>query len=177
MNKKIIILWIFVSGALWAQPYVDLGYGAANYSDGGYYKSVANTNVGAYNVSLGAYINRYLAVELEYLKTGTFSTKKIDGSSSSFSYAALTINTAAHYYVYKNRIDMHIKFGMGQAYTSLSASNGSAILYGFGAGYIFSPRYSMGLTYNIDTFNYQSSQRGNFSMNMQYISMDVKIKF
>jgi len=181
MNKKIIILLVLLSGALWAGsntgPYIDFGYGASNYGDSNYYKQIKSTNVGAYNVSLGAYINRYLAVEIEYFKTGTFNTKQIDNTSSSFSYAAVTVNTAAHYYVYKNRIDLHVKFGMGQAYTNLSSSNGSAILYGLGASYIFSPRYSLGLNYTIDTFSYNSKQRGHFSMNMQYLSMDVKIKF
>lgn len=177
MGKKIAILLIFLGSALWAQPYIDLGYGISNYSDNNYYKQVKSTNVGAFNISLGAYINKYLAVEIEYLKTGTFDTQKVDGSSSSFNYSAITVNTAAHYYVYKNRIDLHVKFGMGQSSTSLSSNDGSAILYGLGTSYILSARYSLGVNYNIDTFSHNSSQRGSFSMNIQYVSMDVKIKF
>jgi len=88
MNKKIIILLVLLSGALWAGsntgPYIDFGYGASNYGDSNYYKQIKSTNVGAYNVSLGAYINRYLAVEIEYFKTGTFNTKQIDNTSSMY---------------------------------------------------------------------------------------------
>jgi hypothetical protein len=160
-----------------AGPYIGIGYGVSSYHDNDYYKSIQDTNVKSYNIETGAYINKYLAVELEYFRSGDFHLTTQSDTPSTFNYSAFTINTVLHYYLYHDTIDFHIKFGAGQSYTNLSTSDGSALLYSGGIGYIIAKRYIVGVNYNLYNFDYHSTTRGNFAMNLQYISMDLKMKF
>lgn len=161
----------------YAGPYVGIGYGVSTLHDDSYYKNIKDTDVSSYNITLGAYINKYLAVELEYFKSGDFNVLTQNNTSSTFHYSAFTINTALHYYFYHDKIDCHAKFGAGQSSMSLSTTDGSAILYSGGLAYIIAKKYSVGVNYNLYTFDYKSSARGSFSMSTRYISMNVKMKF
>lgn len=158
-------------------PYIGAGYGLASYSDDNFYNDVKDTNSASYNFYAGAFINRYLSVELGYMKSGDFNVVDIVSTRTKFNYSAITVNTLAHYPVFDDSLDFYAKFGAGQSYVSMTSNDGAALVYGAGMSYRFDDTYALRFAYDIYTFSYDSTSRGKFNMNMQYGYAAIEVQF
>ena len=158
-------------------PYVGVGYGVASYGDDNFYNEVKDMNVASYNLYAGAFINRYLSVELGYMKSGDFNVIDITSTETSFDYSAITVNVLAHYPVLDDNLDFYAKFGAGQSYVSMSNNDGAALVYGAGMSYRFDDTYALRLAYDVYKFSYDSTSRGKFDMNMQYGYAAIEVQF
>lgn len=156
-------------------PYIGLGYGFSSYNDDGYYSKVDDRNIASYNLYAGAYINKYLSVELDYMRSGDFKVE--DTSKDSFNYSSVTINALAHYPVLYGNLDFYAKFGAGQSYVNISGSDGAALVIGGGMSYRINEIFALKVGYDMYSFNYDSDARGGFDMDVQYAFAAVEVQF
>ncbi|WP_345991666.1 porin family protein [Sulfurimonas sp. HSL-1716] len=158
-------------------PYIGFGYGEASYNDDGYFSDVKDSRSASYNLYAGAYINRFLSVELGYMKSGDFSAVDLSSIQTSVNYSSITVNALVHYPVLDDSLDFYAKFGAGQSYVSLSNSDGAALVYGAGMSYRFNGTYALRIAYDMYKFAYDSDTRGRFNMNMQYVYAGIEVQF
>lgn len=158
-------------------PYIGVGYGAAIYNDDHYYNDIKDSSVTSYNFYAGAYINRYLSVELGYIKSGKFHVVSVSSENTTFNYSAITVNALVHYPVLDDSFDFYAKFGAGQSYLNLSSNDGAATVYGAGISYRINNKYALRTGYDMYEFNLDSSSRGIFNMNLQYGYMGIEVQF
>ncbi|MBU0631449.1 porin family protein [bacterium] len=158
-------------------PYIGVGYGMASYNDDDYFDSVVDSNVASYNLYAGAFINKYLSVELDYIKSGQFNVIDSTTSKTTFNYTSITIGALAHYPTFEDSLDFYAKFGAGQSYVSMSSYDGAALVVGAGVSYRIDETFALRLAYDLYTFNYDSDSRGRFNMNMQYAYAAIEVQF
>ena len=181
---KLLLLLIFMLATANAAekernggPYIGVDYGVCQYNDNGFYTDVKDTQMASYGFYGGAYINRYLSVELNYMKSGDFKVVDSVSNKNSFNYSAVTVNALAHYPLWYDAIDLYAKFGAGQSYTNLSTKDGSALVVGAGASYRLDEMFALKIAYDMYSFNYESSTRGKFDMDIQYAYAGIEVQF
>lgn len=158
-------------------PYIGAGYGIALYGDDHFYNDVKDRNIASYNLYAGAYINRFLSVELGYMKSGDFNVVDTNLAKDKFNYSSITVNALAHYPVWDGDLDFYAKFGAGQSNVSISNNDGAATVVGAGMSYRLNKTYALRVAYDMYTFQYDSDLRGNFNMNMQYGYAAIEVQF
>ena len=158
-------------------PYLGLGYGLGIYNDNNYFANKKDVQKASYGFYGGAYINKYLSIELDYMKSGDFKVQESVSNKSSFNYSAVTVNALAHYPVLYDAFDLYAKFGAGESYTSLSNKDGSALVVGAGVSYRIDDMFALRAAYDLYTFNYESDTRGRFNMNIQYVYAGIEVQF
>lgn len=158
-------------------PYVGGGFGVSSYDAGGYFNSVDTKLANSYNIDAGAYINKYLSVELGYMKSKDFKTISSSMSEKSFNYSAITISAMAHYPIWYDSFDIYLKFGAGQSFTTLSSSDGSAMVVGAGMSYRIDDMFAIKAAYDLYKFNYTTSTGGGYEMNLGYAYAGVEVQF
>lgn len=158
-------------------PYIGLNYGLSSYNDNSFYDSIKDKEMNSYGFCGGAYINRYLSVELNYMKSGDFKVVDSVSNKTSFNYSAVTVNALAHYPLWYDALDLYAKFGAGQSYTSISSADGSALVVGGGVSYRLDEMFALKVAYDMYSFNYESSTRGKFDMDIQYAYAGIEVQF
>jgi hypothetical protein len=156
-------------------PYLGGGYGLSSYNDAGYFTQKESQQKSAYDIFAGAYINKYLSVELNYMKSGDFNV--VDAQSTHFNYSAVTVNALAHYPIWYDSIDLFAKFGAGQSFSTLASSDGSAMVFGGGVSYRIDDTFSLRAAYDIYKFNYASDSKGGYNMDLRFANVGVEVQF
>ena len=112
-----ILLFCSVLTADRSGPYVGLGYGLSQFDDDGIYKELKENESTSMTLYGGAYINKYLSVELAYVNM-TFgnSYKAVDATNveKELSFSSLNVSTLVHYAFFDDVLDFYGKFGVGQ---------------------------------------------------------------
>lgn len=158
-------------------PYIGAGYGMSSYNDGGYFNEVSTKESNSYNLFGGAYINKYLSVELGYIKSGNFDVKDTVTQNRNFNYSAVTVGVLVHYPLWYDNFDIYGKFGAGQSFTSLSSTDGSALVVGAGISYRIDETFAIRTAYDIYKFNYTSDTKGSYSMDLRYAYAGIEVQF
>ena len=181
--KLLLVSMLFLTSAYGAEkerdggPYIGGGYGLSSYNDGGYYNEVSTKETNGYNLFGGAYINKYLSVELGYVKSGEFKVKDTSAQSKNFDYSAITVGALVHYPFWYDSFDIYGKFGAGQSFTSLSSTDGSALVIGAGISYRIDETFAIRTAYDVYKFNYSSDTRGGYSMDLRYAYAGIEVQF
>jgi len=180
---KIFLVFLFLVGSLFADrdggPYIGVGYGVSTYHQDDFYSDFKDDKSSSIILYGGAYINKYLSVEINYVSFDAWNMGKgyeIDDVSS-INYSATTINTMAHYPFFDDILDTYIKFGVGQIDASGLNSNGFTLGYGGGIGIRFADIFSMRLAYDRYTFEYRDPASGNYDMYIDYLYTAVEFQF
>lgn len=131
-------------------PYIAIGGGYAVFEDDQRMVAQASGVDHSYNINIigGAFINRYLSVEIAYDYYETFVN---DENADTTKLSVIDVAAKAHYPFWKERIDLYGAFGAGQVYWvenlgGISRDDKSGILRGdVGVGY----RALNWLTFNV----------------------------
>ncbi len=158
-------------------PYVGMSYGLSSYNDNSFYTDIQDKEKNSYGFFGGAYINRYLSVELNYMKSGDFKIVDSVSNKTAFNYSAVTVSALAHYPLYYDTFDLFAKFGAGQSYTSITSTDGSALVVGGGVSYRIDEMFALKVAYDRYMFNYNSDTRGKFDMDIQYAYAGIEVQF
>jgi hypothetical protein len=146
-------------------PYIGGAYGTTAFEDKGYYASQGysdrvDDNSESFRIYGGAYINKYLSVEVDYTDFGDFKGTNALNQSLNESFTALGVSTVAHYPLYDDRIDTFLKIGVADMSWDESGAlkrsdNTGALSFGLGAGYRFAEDYMLKIGYEFYSFELQ----------------------
>ena len=180
--KALVVSALLVSGANATPnerdggPYIGASVGLSDYNSDNYFSDVKDTYKGAFDLFAGAYINKYLSVELGYFKSGNF--KAVESSTTTaFNYSAITVSALAHYPLLDDKLDLFGRFGAGQSYMSINSNSGAAMVVGAGVSYRINKDYALRAGYDDYIFNYSSASRGGFNMSLQYLGVGIEVQF
>jgi len=174
MIKKLLLIACMVL-MLYADrnggPYIGIGYGDSSIADKEFYSLEEKKSKG-YCVYAGAYINRHLSVELEYV--GALSYRQ--NSTQYVDFNLLHINTQAHYAFFEERLDFFVKFGVGEI---IEKNSGFAMIYGAGAAWRFHKRFALKTGYDFIDFgvDINGDNSSDASMHIGYFFGAVEVQF
>ena len=174
-----ILLFCTLLAADRSGPYMGLGYGLSQFNDDGIYKELKENESTSMTLYGGAYINKYLSVELAYVNM-TFgnSYKAIDATNTEneLSFSSLNVSTLAHYAFFDDVLDFYGKFGVGQMDANGVGSAGFTMLYGAGVGIRFNEMLSMKVAYDRYITDYEKSGAKN-EMQVEFIYTALEVQF
>jgi hypothetical protein len=159
-------------------PYLGFGYGMSEYDDGGMYDKVLENEAKASFMYGGAYINKYLSVEIGYVNIKNFNYKIEQNSNElNIGYTLYNVSTLAHYAFFDDLLDFYAKFGAG--YVTSFGEDGSSFIYGIGTSLRLSELLSIKVAYDIYDFGYDTSANGSsdYDMKISYPYIGVEIQF
>jgi hypothetical protein len=159
-------------------PYIGLGYGLSEFNDDGAYKEKKTDNSSSIIVYGGAYINKYLSVELSYVSFNAGRAYKAINEADTevdISFTSLNFSTLAHYAFFDDTLDFYGKFGVGEVGSSGAGTSGFTMLFGAGIGYRFNETYSMKLAYDRYLIDYdKTSVEKQMQVNIIYGAFEVQ---
>jgi len=166
-------------------PYLGFGYGISQYDDNQYYSNIEETNAKSSTFYAGAYINKYLSVELSHVSfdaQGLSDGFLVTNSSSAeelINFSATTISTLAHYPFFDDKIDTYLRFGAGEMGSNIAGESGFTLVYGVGIAYRFNDMFETKIAYDsyqfgLDTNNDKSSD---YKMQLNYLYMAIEVQF
>ncbi len=132
-------------------PYIGLGYGVSILDSDDLYKGEVEDDSSALMFYAGAYINKYLSVEFNYVDFNIENDYQLINeldTVSSLSFETYNVSTLAHYAFFDDILDFYGKFGVGNISTDGLGSSGFTMLYGGGMGVRFSDMFSMRVAYD-----------------------------
>ncbi len=179
--KIVLIIMIFLTTLLADReggPYVGVGYGVSQYNDDGLYEKLKNDRSESVVLYAGAYINRYLSVELASTSFDVWHVQdgyEIDDDYAT-NFSAITVSTMAHYAFFDDILDFYAKFGVGEVSASGINANGFTMLWGGGVGVRFTELLSMRIAYDRYIFDYSDSS-GSYNMHIDYIYSSIEFQF
>jgi hypothetical protein len=159
-------------------PYLGIGYGVAEYNDGGLYEKITDKNAPYLFYYGGAYINKHLSVELGYAKIKDEQFKIVDNNiNADLSYNLYNISALAHYAFFDDIWDFYVKFGAG--YVTRHGEDGSSLLYGVGTSVRFTDLISVKIAYDMYEFGYDESGNtsADYKMRIRYPYVAVEFQF
>jgi len=158
-------------------PYIALGGGYALYEDG----RQSNLKMEpSYNINFiaGAFINKYLSVELALDYYNEFQSKDLSDSAKAM---IIDVDTKAHYSFWHDQIDLYGAFGAGQIFWSenvlgVGSTSTSAVLRGdIGIGYRIGHDYTLNIGARRYFFNLeQLDDTYNMNINSFYTNLEVQ---
>jgi len=120
MKKIIVALLSFVTLAFGEPmdrtgPYIAIGGGYAVFDDDNRMDAEPSKINSSHNINIigGAFINRYLSVEIAFDYYETFEN---DENENTTRLSVFDVAAKAHYPFWKNRIDLYAAFGAGEVY-------------------------------------------------------------
>ena len=174
---RIILLLSLVSFLLYADraggPYIGAGYALSSYNDDGYNAAIENKKEGAFVIYGGAYINKYLSVEFLYDNFGRF----VLAQNGDQKIEAYTISTLFHYPLFEEKLDLFLKFGVGEIRVDTLSQNGFTNLYGAALAYRFNDTFALRLGYDSYHFTYDAQNSQSFDMQMGSVYSAIEVQF
>ncbi len=151
-------------------PYISVGYGDSYIKDSGYYGLDEESSKG-YIVCAGAYINKHLSVEVEYIDALQYHSPQ----RGNVDFSVIDINTQAHYPLYDDKLDLYVKFGAGEVNQN---SSGFALVYGAGASWRFDERFALRSGYDYVDFGIDQNGDGSSDVKMHigfyFVALEVQ---
>ena len=156
MSRYILALTLIVSTLCALSrdsgPYIGIGYGNS-YLDASKPHESSYEESNTKNIYLGAYINRYLSVEFNYINAQGYDDATLNGYNFS---------TLAHYPFFNDRVDIYGRFGAGEIRYSLNDDAVADVIFGAGVSYRVSKQYSIKIAVDYHmfdaTFNSQKAE-------------------
>jgi len=174
--RHFVFIVILFSSLLFANkdggPYIGVGYTQGIINDDQYY-SLKEDQDNGYKIELGAYINKYFSVALEYYDGLDYQAQSGEKVTLGFAY----VDAQAHYLLWDDRIDSFVKFGAGEIFSN--DEKGSCLVYGVGAGYWISERFSISGGYDYIDVGIDTTGNGaaNKSLKIGIFFGMVKVQF
>ncbi|MEA2099170.1 MAG: outer membrane beta-barrel protein [Campylobacterota bacterium] len=184
--KFILIIFLFFTSLLADRdggPYLGLGYGISQYDDNGLYENITENQSTALIFYAGAYINKHLSVEFNYVDFNTDGDKDTfvvkDDSKKMLTISASTISTLAHYAFFDDKLDFYARFGAGEIQQDGLETEGFTMVYGVGMGYRFNNYTSIKFAYDNYQFGYDenSDKSADYRMQLHSIYTALEIQF
>lgn len=160
-------------------PYIGFGYGLSQFDDDGIYKQLKEDESTSMTIYGGAYINKYLSVELAYVNiTAGSAYKALDATNAEkeLSFSSLNVSTLVHYAFFNDILDFYGKFGVGDMNADGVGSAGFTMLYGAGVGVRFSEMLSMKVAYDRYVTDYEKSD-AKHEMHVDFIYTAIEVQF
>jgi len=180
--KIVLAILIFVTVLLADRdggPYIGVGYGVSNYDSNGVFMIDKENESDVFTFYTGAYINKYLSVELTYLDFNigdSYSLVDYTDTKQKLTFTTYNVSTLAHYAFFDDMLDFYAKFGVGNMSAKGLDSSDFGMLYGGGVGLRFSEMFSMKVAYDRYMVDYQ---KGNVDkkMNLDVIYTAFEVQF
>ncbi len=184
---KYILVLVLMLSCVYADreggPYVGMGYGEQKYNDNGLYTTLKEKRSKSLYFYAGAYINKYLSVEINYLKIAPY-TALLKSKNVKLDLSIVTVSTLIHYPFYHDMFDPYIKFGVGDIREKVANAKGFTFVYGIGTSFRVSELFSIKLAYDIYPFGYdQVNQQGvangvaDYNQDIRYVYTAVEFQF
>jgi len=162
-------------------PYLGAGVGLGSYDDDGRLAKVEAGERTQYRFAGGAFINRHLSVALAYGRFEAFEGRTAEGALSSERFETISAEAAAHYPVWKDRIDLFAKFGAGEIFWDQTApghhsSSAAVLVYGVGIGFRPQPRVTLNAGYDLYRFSMDANGTS-FDMGLGSAYVGVEVQF
>lgn len=179
---KFIIVFILLVSSLAADrdggPYIGVGYGTSSYNDGGYYSSFKEDESDAFGFYLGAYINKHLSVEFNYVdftKTGGYEIDNTDKLEFYFK----NFSTLAHYAFYDDLWDFYIKVGVGELTQGELDIEAFSSVIGVGTSIRINEMFSIKVAYDRYSFGYDenNNESADYDMSIDYVYTALEVQF
>lgn len=160
-------------------PYIGFGYGISQFDDDGIFKELKENESTSMTLYGGAYINKYLSVELAYVNmTAGNAYKAVDATNveKELSFSSLNVSTLVHYAFFDDILDFYGKFGVGDMTAGGVGSTGFTMLFGGGVGVRFSEMLSMKVAYDRYITDYEKDDLKN-EMHVDFIYTAFEVQF
>lgn len=160
-------------------PYIGLGYGVSKYDSDGLFKQEKENDSSAYTIYAGAYVNKYLSVELGYIDFNSGDSYMVVDSTDitkTLSFSTYNVSTLVHYAFFDDILDFYGKFGVGQMSASGLGSSGFTMLYGAGVGLRFNDMFSLKVAYDRYDTDY-TELATKHDMHIDFIYSAIEIQF
>lgn len=160
-------------------PYIGFGYGVSEFDDGGIYKEVNEKKSDMMVFYVGAYINKYLSVELaqvDFTSGNSYEAISSTNTKSSLTFSSLNVSTLAHYAFFDDSLDFYAKFGAGSMDANGVGTTGATIIYGGGIGYRLGSMLSIKAAYDTYVIDYQKDTT-ELTMNISIIYIGIEYQF
>ena len=156
-------------------PYIGIGYGDSKYKSDGLYSEIKDEKTKLEFFYGGAYINKYLSVELGYAKTS--GKAYVIDDELSLEYTMYNVSTLLHYAFFNDNWDFYAKFGAGKVKSF--GIDGFTFLYGAGTSLRFSELFSLKLAYDMYEFGYDETNNGSsdYKQRIYYPYIAVEFQF
>ncbi len=180
--KIILAILIFCSVLLADRdggPYIGFGYGLSKFDDDSIYKELKEDESTSMTVYGGAYINKYLSVELAYVDITAgkaYKAVNASGVEEELSFSSLNVSTLAHYAFFDDVLDFYGKFGVGQMNATGVGTTGFTMLFGAGVGVRFSEMLSMKVAYDRYITDYEKSG-AKHEMHLDFVYTALEVQF
>ncbi len=126
-------------------PYIGVGYGQGGIEDKEKYYLFETKSAQSFLVYAGAYINRHLSVEIEYIDGLAYRSGGVEHI-----FEVIDVNTQAHYAFFENRLDFFAKFGAGQVLEG--GKTGFGFVYALGSAYRVDEMFALKVGYDYVDF-------------------------
>jgi len=192
---RYVLVLVLILSSLYADrdggPYIGLGYGTSTYNDDGCYASGCANNSNtpeiltqdkseAMSIYAGAYINKYLSVELNYTDFSLMAKKGYEvDTTKKIEFYAITVSTMVHYAFFDDILDFHARYGVGKIKEHITGAKGFTKVYGLGSSVRFSEMVSLKIAYDMYTFGYDSNgdNSSDFNQDIRYIYTALELQF
>lgn len=155
-------------------PYVGVGYSYCEYGDDGFYKQMDEKSAASWMLYAGAVINKHLSVEFAYHDFGSYKTEGLNSEKIK----AYSISTLGHYPVFNERLDLFVKFGVGELNMQSASQSGFSYVYGVGTSYRFTKKIASRIALERFAYKYeQSKEQQMYNMNVDTLYVTVEVQF
>lgn len=160
-------------------PYIGFGYGVSEFFDDGVFKEVNKDSSDTMIFYVGAYINKYLSVELakvEFNSGNSYEAVDNSNQDATLTFSSLNVSTLAHYAFFDDSLDFYAKFGVGEMDAKGVGSTGFTMVYGVGVGYRVTDVISVKLAYDNYDIDYQENTTER-TMNIKLMYSAIEYQF
>lgn len=162
-------------------PYIGVGAGYSKVNVDGLYNTLKKDTSGSATFYGGAYINKYLSVELSYASFDAWHVKKgyeIDDKST-LNFGALGVSTLAHYPFFDDSLDLYGRFGVAQMSLGGASALGFSYLVGAGMSYRLNDYVALKVAYDLYSFDYDKDgdEVADKSMQIEFIYSAIEVQF
>ncbi len=159
-------------------PYIGVGYGVSQYNSNEIYNTQEDISR-AISIYGGAYINKYLSVELGYIDFTSFSSQNgyMVDDTKTYKLSIFSVSTLVHYPIFNDKLDFYARFGAGQI--NFDDDSGFNFVFGVGVAIRFNSYLSLKFAYDKHPFYYDatSNNSDDTSMNIDYIYSAIEVQF
>jgi len=186
---KFIVMFLLLFTSVFADrdggPYLGIGYGNAKFNDDGFYQEVKEKKSDSIILYAGAYINKYLSVEFNYIQFDAFSKDNgyifVDETAQEkrLELDIRSISTLAHYAFLDDSLDFYARFGAGEIRNNIVSKEGFTMLYGVGMSYRLGKMFSLKIAYDLYEFELDKDDdnSGDYEMKLDFIYTGLEIQF
>lgn len=162
-------------------PYIGAGAGVSKLGNDGLYGTLKSDTSGSATFYGGAYINKYLSVELSYASFDAWHVKKgyEINDTDTLNFGALGVSTLAHYPFFDDALDTYARFGVAQMSLGGASALGFGYLVGAGVAYRINDFLALRVAYDLYSFDYDKDgdEVADNSMQIEFLYSAIEVQF